>query len=133
MVVVLRQYKLVMGDRRRLKAMCYRSWKIYWKTELLITFHRIGKYFEAWRDEIKDEKKLKKTIAGFFAICIRRSRLSPQAIMAFFNPGEWDDAIAVEDKTKIRRMVLQRIYDSWKTGMVLFTNTVMDKSINLSQ
>jgi hypothetical protein len=114
MTRVRREYNRVMNERKSLKRRCYRSWKIYWKSERLHLFHVLGKFFQSWRDEIRDEKRLKKTIAGFFAICIKRMKLTPQAIMAFFNPGEWSDVVAVEDKMKIRRMVLLKLFYAWK-------------------
>ena len=114
MIRIRREYNRIMNERKYLKRRCYRSWKIYWKSERLYLFHVLGKFFEAWRDEIKDEKRLKKTIAGFFAICIKRMKLTPQAIMAFFNPGEWSHMIAHEDRMKIRRMVLLKLFNGWK-------------------
>lgn len=47
-----------------------------------------GKFFLAWRDETSDQKRLQELIQVFFSMCIHRMRLSPQAVMAYFNVSD---------------------------------------------
>lgn len=88
----------------------------------------------AWKDELTDSKRLKKLIYEFFKICIKRSRLTPQACMCYFNvslylapllifancfvctqPGEWSNNVSVEDMLKIRRMMMEKLFSGWRT------------------
>lgn len=81
----------------------------------LLPQHQVlGKFYHGWKDEVQDEKRLKKLVMEFFKLCIKRMRLSPQACMAFFNPGEWSDAVAASDMLKIRRMMLQKLFTGWR-------------------
>jgi hypothetical protein len=42
-------------------------------------------------------------------------RLSPQACMIFFNPGEWRSQIDPMELTKIRRLMLLKLFNGWRT------------------
>lgn len=63
----------------------FRAWKLYRKSEEMRQFNMFGKFFNAWKNESLDQRRLKQLIATFFTMCIQRGRLSPQAVMAYFN------------------------------------------------
>eukprot|EP01034_Spumella_vulgaris_P022145 gene22145-28250_t len=97
-------------ERRAVKYSFLRAWKISQRSDKLYRFHSIGKYYDAWKDELLDGKRLKKLINEFFKISIKRSRLTPQACMAYFNSKD----VSSTDMMKIRRMMMQKLFTGWK-------------------
>ena len=48
-------------------------------------FHTLGKYLHGWSEVAKEDARLNKLMITFFELCIQRLRLTPQAVMTFFN------------------------------------------------
>ena len=72
-------------------------------------YHKIGKVFEGWAQEVDNIKKLREMVKAFYALCVKRLRLTPQAVMAFFAPpGEYTVTMSEEDSMKIRRLILSK-------------------------
>ena len=72
-------------ERRAVKRIYFVGWRKYWKTEKMYIFQVIGKPFLAWKDEIQETKELNKLVSRFFKLSIERYRLTPQAVMCYFN------------------------------------------------
>ena len=70
-----------------------------------------GKFLYAWFEEAMDNKRLNVIVKEFFALSIRRLRLTPQACMAFFNREKAD--IPHTDMMKIRRLMLHKLFKGW--------------------
>ena len=79
-------------------------------------YHKIGKVFEGWAQEVDNIKKLREMVKAFYALCVKRLRLTPQAVMAFFAPpGEYTVTMSEEDSMKIRRLILSKLFSGWKS------------------
>ncbi len=74
-----------------------------------------GKPFDAWTQEIADEKRLSALAGEFFKRSIARSRLTPQAVMTFFSTEEVE--ISEQDRNKIRRLILTKLYQGWQNDV----------------
>lgn len=61
---------------------------------------------------MKDRQRLDSLVFKFFQISISRSRLTPQAVMVYFS-GETHN-ISDIDKSKIRRLILTKLFDGWR-------------------
>ena len=72
-----------------------------------------GKPFHAWKAETEELRRLARLGLEFFKISVRRSRLSAQAVTAFFDPGRWEAHVNPADMHKIRRLILANIFNGW--------------------
>ncbi|KAJ1399601.1 hypothetical protein B484DRAFT_406253, partial [Ochromonadaceae sp. CCMP2298] len=102
--------KRLLTDTKRLFFHVWGQWK---RAEVMYRGAVIGKFYLAWREEARTAIELRKLIRRFFETCIQRLKLTPQAVMAFFNPGEWHSSIAREDTLKIRRLILDKLFQGW--------------------
>jgi hypothetical protein len=114
MMKMRKMFFQIIEERRERKKLYFRAFKIYWQSEKLRYYHLFGKFFLAWKEESCDQKRLRKLIQTFFSNCIHRMRLSPQAVMAYFSPGEWSCNISESDNMKIRRLIIQRLFNGWR-------------------
>ena len=103
------------AERNEIKEKFFCAWKIYFRAEKMRHMILCGKPFHAWTQEIVDEKRLSKLVGEFFRISIARSRLTPQAVMTFFSSEEVD--ISEQDRNKIRRLILTRLYRGWQADV----------------
>jgi len=115
MVHPRRRYHELKSVQTRLKKSFFRAIRLYGKSEKMCRVNIYGKFFLAWKEETLASKWMQHVIQEFFQKCIQRLRLTPQAIMAFFHEQKWTKAVPRADLLKIRRLVLQKLFDSWRT------------------
>jgi len=115
MVHPRRRYHELKSVQTRLKNNFFRAIRLYGKSEKMCRVNIYGKFFLAWKEETLASKWMQHVIQEFFQKCIQRLRLTPQAIMAFFHEQKWTKAVPRSDLLKIRRLVLQKLFDSWRT------------------
>lgn len=101
-------------ERRYMKRRFFVGWKAYMTSLRMAMHNRVGKPFLAWKAEVEEAKRLKFLVAEFFQISIRRLRLTPQAVMAFFSPEELGNMITEADLSKVRRLLLKTLFRGWK-------------------
>eukprot|EP00601_Ochromonadales_sp_CCMP2298_P031198 CAMPEP_0173332078 /NCGR_PEP_ID=MMETSP1144-20121109/4163_1 /TAXON_ID=483371 /ORGANISM="non described non described, Strain CCMP2298" /LENGTH=448 /DNA_ID=CAMNT_0014276943 /DNA_START=93 /DNA_END=1436 /DNA_ORIENTATION=+ len=107
-------YELKKNHQKEVKTLFFRAFWQYFQSERMFKIQKYGKYYHAWREEARTEIMLRGLVTQFFKICIQRLRLTPQACMAFFNPGEWRESIERDDLLKIRRLVLEKLFGGWR-------------------
>jgi len=112
------QFRNFRNGRLTIKRKFYTGWKQHWRAEHLYLYHILGKPFEAWAAEVQDSKRLKEIVKSFYVLCVRRLRLTPQAVMAYFAPpGEYSAAMTEVDQMKIRRLILSKLFVGWRSEM----------------
>ena len=110
------EFRAFRNARLAIKRKYYNGWKQHWKAEHLFLYQILGKPFEAWAAEVEDTKRLKEMVKAFYVLCVRRLRLTPQAVMAFFAPqGEYSVAMSDVDQMKIRRLILSKLFMGWRS------------------
>ena len=109
------EFKAFRNARLAIKRKFYTGWKQYWQAEHMFLYHRLGKPFDAWASETLNSKQLKIIVKEFFNLCVKRLKLAPQAVMAYFAPPG-DDTIQISetDGMKIRRLILSKLFEGWK-------------------
>ena len=109
------EFREFRNARLAIKRKFYNGWKQYWQAEHMFLYHSLGKPFEAWAAETDNAKQLKIIVKEFFNLCVKRLRLTPQAVMAYFAPpGEDSVEISEIDGMKIRRLILSKLFEGWK-------------------
>ena len=110
------EFRAFRNERLAVKRKVYVAWKQYWKAEHMFLYQRLGKIFELWAAEVQNSKTLKEIVKSFYALCVKRLRLTPQAVMAYFAPqGEYSAAMSDMDKMKIRRLILSKLFQGWRS------------------
>ena len=116
------RYEVWRAERRKIKRLYYAAWKRQVKAEKSYLYQVLGKPFEAWATEVQDAKNLRVLVRDFFLLCIKRLKLTPQAVMAYFSPQEWGASISEGDQNKIRRLVLSKLYQGWRSEVRFLRN-----------
>jgi hypothetical protein len=116
------RYEVWRAERRKIKRLYYAAWKRQVKAEKSYLYQILGKPFEAWATEVQDAKNLRILVRDFFLLCIKRLRLTPQAVMAYFSPQEWGASISEGDQNKIRRLVLSKLFSGWRSEIRFLRN-----------
>ena len=107
------RYGVIRNQRIQIKKSIFLAWKI--QSNASRHFFKIlsKKVINAWYTEMTDEKRLRRIVSFYFASCLKRSCLSPQAVIAVFNPDYAFLDITVCDKLKVRRLILEKLWISW--------------------
>jgi hypothetical protein len=101
------------NGRKQIKKDFFGAWKRHMITEKMFVNYMIGKPFRAWASEVEETKRLNRLISTFFTMCIKRLKLSPQAIMAYFSQEDFGKLLSEADRTKIRRLILSKLFNGW--------------------
>ena len=115
-----KEFSAFRKKRLAVKDIFFVAWKRMWKSEKLFMWQIIGKPFEAWATEASESKRLRVLVKDFFALCISRLKLTPQAVMIFFaekesgREGE-ESIMSLPDELKFRRLILSKLFGSWRT------------------
>ncbi len=100
-------------ERNEIRNLFFRAWKNEWLSEKMRIRVIGGTVFQAWAEEMREKKRLSELAIKFFQISIKRSRLSAQAVMAYFNPEDYMKNIEESDLNKIRGLILRKLFKSW--------------------
>ena len=111
------EFALYRAGRVAIKQEYFLAWKRMWKSDRMHLYQTIGKPFLAWAQEVRDAKNLGKIVREFYANCIKRLKLTPQAVMVFFaHTDENEDPLISEaDALKLRRLILVKLFLGWRT------------------
>jgi hypothetical protein len=115
-----KEFSAFRKKRLVVKDVFFVAWKRMWQSEKLFMWQVIGKPFEAWATEASESKRLRVLVKDFFALCISRLKLTPQAVMIFFaekesgREGE-ESIMSLPDELKFRRLILSKLFGSWRT------------------
>jgi hypothetical protein len=113
MMTFRRTFNRFRAKRREVKKLYYSGWFKFWRSEKGYRWQTRDSYFMAWKGEWQDTKRLQMLVSTFFAMCIKRLKLTPQALMAFFQAKKWSKFMKPEDLTKIRRLILIKMFKGW--------------------
>jgi hypothetical protein len=109
--------------RRAIKKKFFTGWFQYFKSEYLNMYQHKYKYFYEWRQEARDSKKLSALCSRFFSDCIEKLKLSPQAVMVYFDSKKWETVINRNDLTKFRRLIVLKIFNEWRKEILFLKKT----------
>jgi hypothetical protein len=115
-----KEFSAFRKKRLAVKDIFFVAWKRMWNYEKLFMWQIIVKPFEAWATEASESKRLRVLVKDFFALCISRLKLTPQAVMIFFaekesgREGE-ESIMSLPDELKFRRLILSKLFGSWRT------------------
>jgi hypothetical protein len=134
------EFKAFRNGRLAVKRKFFVGWRQYWAAEHMFLFHTLGKPFEAWAGEVESAKQLKEIVRQFFNLCVKRLRLTPQAVMAYFAPPT-DDSVEISetDGMKIRRLILSKLFEGWKAevrelrGMRFKASQILARTVRRSK
>ena len=134
------EFRAFRNARLAIKRKFFNGWRQYWAAEHMYLFHTLGKPFEAWAGETESAKQLKQIVTQFFELCVRRLRLTPQAVMCYFAPpGENSVQISETDGMKIRRLILSKLFEGWKAevrelrGMRFKASQILARTVRRSK
>jgi hypothetical protein len=99
--------------RKQIKREFFGAWKRHMITEKMFLNYMIGKPFHGWASEVEESKRLNQLISTFFTTCIKRLKLTPQAVMAYFSQEDFGKLLSESDRTKIRRLILNKLFTGW--------------------
>lgn len=109
--------------RKNIKNKFFKAWFQYFRSEFLNLFQHKYKYFLEWRQETRDSKRLTILCSRFFTDCIDKLKLSPQAVMVYFDSSKWGSVIKQDDLTKFRRLILLKLVKEWKKEVLFLKKT----------
>ena len=101
------------NGRIKIKRDFFGAWRRDIITEKMFLNQVIGKPFHAWASEVEETKRLNALITTFFGTCIKRLKLTPQAVMAYFSQEDFGKLLSENDRTKIRRLILSKLFGGW--------------------
>merc|ERR1712196_763875 len=108
MMKVRWQFAMWRAERNEVREEFFSAWKSDWLCNKLRMRLIGGRVFIAWKTEVEDRKRLQHLALEFFKISIKRSRLSAQAVMAYFSPEDFmADHVRETDLMKIRGLILR--------------------------
>lgn len=116
MITFRKEFAEFRATRLVVKEKFFVAWKRQWVADKMHLYQSLGKPFEAWALETSDSKRLRFVVKDFFAMCIKRLKLTPQAVMVFFAPKDptEEDIISEADSMKIRRLILSKLFSGWR-------------------
>jgi hypothetical protein len=99
---------------KQIKKAFFFAWKVFQVAAKRNFGVRVGRLFYAWREEVRDEKRLQAIVRRLFVMACGKLHLTPQAVYAYFNQEKWGAIISPATDAKLRRLILSKLYAGWK-------------------
>lgn len=101
------------AERAACRKKYFKAWKLHMLGQQMRLQNVIGKPFRGWQGEVEDRKRLQIIVLKFFQASITKLKLTPQSVMCFFSQQNLSEHISESDINKIRRLILQGLFDGW--------------------
>lgn len=101
------------GEKVYFKWRFFRGWYVTVRTERLYRRSFIYRPFVEWALETAESIRLSNLALSIFKKAVNNSKLTPQAVMAYFSKSDYDGKITERELNSVRRLILKRLFAAW--------------------
>jgi hypothetical protein len=108
-------FMVVQSEKSNFKWLFFHAWYAYTRAEYLYRRHLLLRPLLEWANEASESRRLGELALSIFKKAVNRSKLTPQAVMAFFSKNDsWNGKITEQELNMVRRLILKKLYVSWQ-------------------
>jgi hypothetical protein len=109
-----KEFRVVLSEKANFKWMFFYAWYAYTRAEFLYRRHILARPLREWQNEASEARRLSELALSIFKKAVNSSKLTPQAVMAFFSKNDsWGGKITEQEMNMVRRLILQKLYAAW--------------------
>ena len=109
-----KHFLVVQADKSNFKWLFFHAWYAYTRAEFLFRRHLLARPLREWANEASEARRLGELALKIFKKAVNSSKLTPQAVMAFFSKNDsWNGKITEQEMNMVRRLILKKLYAAW--------------------
>ena len=109
-----KSFKIVAGEKSHFKWVYFYHWYAHTRAEFLYRRNILRPPLREWATEASESRRLSDLALSIFKKAVNRSKLTPQAVMAFFSKhGSWNGKITEQELNMVRRLILKKLFGAW--------------------
>lgn len=113
MLTCHKHFLVVQADKSNFKWLFFYHWYAYTRAEFLYRRHLLARPLREWANEASEARRLGELALQIFKKAVNSSKLTPQAVMAFFSNDSWNGKITEQELNMVRRLILKKLYAAW--------------------